>query len=55
MSDTTTLLDQAIALLAQTHAQAGESFRELTPDAQDLFLCAVSDLVSRARDAVADA
>lgn len=53
MDDATCLLDQALALLSQTYAQAGESFRSLTPDAQDHYLWAVRDLVARARDVAA--
>ena len=42
------LLNQAHALLAQTFAQAGESFRELNADTQDAYLSAVSDLIAEA-------
>lgn len=36
------------ALLAQTHGAAGESFRTLTNDAQDMFMLAISDLAGEA-------
>lgn len=36
------------ALLAQTHGAAGESFRTLTDDAQDMFMLTVSDLAGEA-------
>lgn len=41
-------LTQARALLAQTHGQAGESFRDLTPDMQDAYMGAVDELLVKA-------
>lgn len=51
-TDPVTLLDQALALLAQTYGHAGESFHSLLPDVQDNYLSAVSDLIARAREAI---
>lgn len=41
-------LTQARALLAQTHGQAGESFRDLTPDMQDAYMGVVDELLAKA-------